>query len=510
MPINGSTEARKLRSRLNHPIIDADGHWLEYGPVMREEFRRIGGDAAVEALAAATDRVPSALRMSLPERRRRRVAMEAFWGSPSANVLDRATAMLPRLMYERLDDLGMDFSVVYPTTGLGFHRMQDTRLRRAICRAYNVFTADQFRGLEDRVIPAAIIPMYTPEEAIEELEFASRQLGYRVMMVGGLMRRRVPAVAEEQPDAARFAEWYDVIGIDSDYDYDPVWEKCRALRVAPSFHNGARSILLRNSPSNFCYNHIGHFASAGHAVAKALFFGGVTRRFPDLNFAFLEGGVGWACMLYADLIGHWEKRNRQAIEATNPNKLDLAALLGYTQKYGRDALVEAVRRGEGLEGDSNSKLTGGLEDLDDYFRCKIGGKSDIRDLFVPRFFFGCEADDPVNAWAFNRRANPMGARLNALFSSDIGHFDVPDMTDVVPEAYELVEHELLTQDDFRDFMFTNAVRSWGEVNPDFFMATAVEKAAAGARAAGGGCGRAVRLTVRLPGGRGPRARPQVE
>src|SRR6266566_304774 len=128
-----------------------------------------------------------------------------------------------------------------------------------------------------------------------------------------------------------------------------------------------------------------------------------------LNHPIIEGGVGWACMLYADLIGHWDKRNRQAIEATNPDKLDLGALLGYAQKYGGGALVEAVRRGEGLEGDSNSKLTGGLEDLDDYFRCKIGAKSDLRDLFVPRFYFGCEADDPVNAWAFNKKANPMGA-----------------------------------------------------------------------------------------------------
>jgi predicted TIM-barrel fold metal-dependent hydrolase len=482
MPLNGSTEARKLRSRLNHPIIDADGHWLEYGPVMRDEFRRIGGDAAAEALAAATDRAPSALRMSVPERRRRRVAMEAFWGSPSQNALDRATAMLPRLMYERLDDLGIDFCVVYPTAGLGFHRMQDTRLRRAICRAYNVFTADQFRGLEDRVIPAAIIPMYTPEEAIEELEFASKQLGYKVMMVGGLMRRKVAALAEENPEASKVVDWYDVVGLDSDHDYDPVWKKCLELKIAPSFHNGARSILLRNSPSNFCYNHIGHFASAGHAVAKAIFLGGVTRRFPNLNFAFLEGGVGWACMLYADLIGHWEKRNRKALESTNPDNLDVKALLGYAQKYGQEALVEAVRRGEGLEGDSNSKLTGGLEDLDDYFRCKIGAKSDIKDLFVPRFYFGCEADDPVNAWAFNKKANPMGARLNAIFSSDIGHFDVPDMTEVVPEAYELVEHELLTDDDFRDFMFTNAVRFWGEVNPDFFKGTVVEKAAAQALA----------------------------
>src|SRR5262249_40440363 len=101
-------------------------------------------------------------------------------------------------------------------------------------------------------------------------------------------------------------------------------------------------------------------------------------------------------------------------------------------------------------------------------RCRIERKEDLRDLFVPRFYFGCEADDPVNAWAFNRRANPMGARLNAFFSSDIGHFDVPDMTDVVPEAYELVEHGLLTDDDFRDLMFGKAGRLWGEVNRAFF------------------------------------------
>ena len=471
-------DPKQIRASLGHPIVDADGHWLEYAPIMREEFRRIGGDAAVEGLATASARVPNALGMPVAERARRRVGMEAFWSSPSENVRDRATAMLPRFMYERLDELGIDVSIVYPTAGLGYHRMPDTRMRRAICRAYNVFTADQFRGLEDRLIPAAIIPMYTPDEAIEELEFATRQLGYKVVMVGGMMRRPVPALAEEHPEASRFVEWYDVIGIDSPHDYDPVWAKCRELRVAPSFHNGGRSILLRNSPSNFCYNHIGHFASAGHAVAKAIFFGGVTRRFPDLNFAFLEGGVGWGCMLYADLIGHWEKRNRQAIESTNPHKLDRQALLQYVQKYGREEVAAAVARGDGLDGDSNSTLTGGLEDLDDYFRCRITAPEDIRDLFVPRFYFGCEADDPTNAWAFNTRANPMGARLNAIFSSDVGHFDVPDMREVVPEAHELVENGLLTTEDFRDFMFANAVRFWGEVNPDFFKGTAVATAAA--------------------------------
>src|SRR5881275_611932 len=478
MLTNGQTEARKLRASLKHPIIDADGHWAEFAPHMREEFRRIGGDAAVEALAMASARIPNSLSMSVAERRRRRIGQEAFWFLPTKNTLDRATAMMPKLLYERLDDLGLDFCVVYPTAGLGYYRLPPDKLRRALCRAYNVFTMDQFRPFADRIIPAAIIPMYSPEEAIEELEFASKQLGYKVIMMGGLIRRKVSALAEENPDASKVVDWYDVIGIDSDHDYDPVWAKCRELKVAPSFHNGARSILLRNSPSNFCYNHIGHFASAGHAVCKALFFGGVTRRFPDLSFAFLEGGVGWGCMLYADLVGHWEKRSRQAIERTNPNKLDLAVLLQFAEKYGRDAVVEAVRHGEGLEGDSNSRLTGGIEDLDDYFRCKIERKEDIRDLFVPRFYFGCEADDPINAWAFHRRANPLGARLNAIFSSDIGHFDVPDMAKVVPEAYELVERGLITDDDCQDFMFANAVRFWGEVNPDFFNGTVIERVAA--------------------------------
>ena len=123
MPTNGQTEARKLHDRLKHPIIDADGHWAEYAPLMREEFRRIGGDTAVEALAMASQRIPNSLGMSVAERRRRRIGQEAFWFLPTKNTLDRATAMLPRLLYERLDDLGLDFCVVYPTAGLGYYRL---------------------------------------------------------------------------------------------------------------------------------------------------------------------------------------------------------------------------------------------------------------------------------------------------------------------------------------------------------------------------------------------------
>ncbi len=54
--------------------------------------------------------------------------------------------------------------------------------------------------------------------------------------------------------------------------------------------------------------------------------------------------------------------------------------------------------------------------------------------FVPNFYFGCEADDPITAGAFDAKRNPFGARLNVVFGSDIGHFDVPDMNEVTEEA----------------------------------------------------------------------------
>jgi hypothetical protein len=105
-------------------------------------------------------------------------------------------------------------------------------------------------------------------------------------------------------------------------------------------------------------------------------------------------------------------------------------------------------------------------------------KQDIRDLFVPNFYFGCEADDRLNPIAFNPKLHAMGAKLKALFSSDIGHWDVIDATQVVNEAYEQVERGMMTDDDFRDFMFTHSVTFHGGMNPDFYKGTTVEKEAA--------------------------------
>jgi hypothetical protein len=64
--------------------------------------------------------------------------------------------------------------------------------------------------------------------------------------------------------------------------------------------------------------------------------------------------------------------------------------------------------------------------------------------------------------------------------SDIGHWDVPDFSEPLEEAWELVEHGLLDEDQFRDFVFTNQVKLYG-VDPDFFRGTVIESATAAAQ-----------------------------
>jgi predicted TIM-barrel fold metal-dependent hydrolase len=469
------TSAAEIRKQLRHPVVDADGHCVEFFPALGDYLRDEGVDPASPTMQRL---LPGAFgpyadwhALSPEERARRRVARPPWWGTPARNTRDLATAMFPSLFHERLDELGIDFSIVYPSIGLAFLHLDDEDERRGACRAVNRCNADAFAGLGDRLAPVAAIPMHTPEEACDALTHAVDELGFRAVLLAGYVQRPAAAVAETSPAAAPWALWLDMYGLDSAYDYDPVWQRCRDLGVSPAFHSGSIGWGSRRSISNYMYNHLGHLAEGQHALCKALLMGGVTRRFPDLAFAFLEGGVAWAVSLYSDLLGHWEKRNRAAMDHLDPAGIDRAEFADLFARYG-GAWVEAAARGGGVTRAEEDPAT-----LDEWAACEITRAEDLRDLFVPRFYFGCEADDPLTAIAFDTRLNAFGARLNAMFGSDVAHWDVPDMREVLHEAWEMVERELLTEADFEAFMFTNPVRFVTAQNPDFFAATVVEDAA---------------------------------
>src|SRR5207244_7116711 len=136
------------------------------------------------------------------------------------------------------------------------------------------------------------------------------------------------------PRFARYAQRLETYGIDSDHDYDPFWRRCVELRVPVGVHASEQSWGSRRSPSRYAYNHIGAFAAAADSICKSILMGGVTRRFPSLNFAFLEGGVGWACTQLSDMVSHWEKRGGANIRQLDPDRVDIACLLELVDEYG--------------------------------------------------------------------------------------------------------------------------------------------------------------------------------
>jgi predicted TIM-barrel fold metal-dependent hydrolase len=471
-----SDELRAVRSSLDHPIIDADGHQLEVLPVVLDFVRDVGGPHIVDKFMQYLIHARRAFRETQEERNDRRTAVPVWWPVPTENTLDRATTVLPALLYERMEEIGIDFGIVYPGQGLlviTLPGMADDDLRRTAARAFNLYNASVFADLGDRLTPAAVIPMHTPEEAIEELQFAIGELGLKAAVFAGDVLRPVPSVAREHPEHAALALYQDCFGIDSPFDYDPVWAKCVELGVAPTFHSGPIGRASHGSVSRHQYNQIGGFAAGGEAIAKSLFFGGVTRRFPTLRFGFLEGGVTWGQSLFCRMLEHWEKRNGAAIVHLDPARLDTARFSELVDQHAHPS-VRAYR--DRLVADS--LWSDHPDELDDWSACDLQSKRELHDRFVPNFFYGCEGDDRMVAAAFDTRLNPFGARLNAMLGSDIGHFDVKDMRTVIVEAHELVDDGLMTPADFRDFTFANAVRLHGGMNPNFFKGTSVEQAAA--------------------------------
>ena len=202
------------------------------------------------------------------------------------------------------------------------------------------------------------------------------------------------------------------------------------------------------------------FATAGETLARSLFLGGVPHRFPTLRFAFQEGGVAWAAALYVDprrALGEAQPRRGRALQpgAPRPRSCSSSCSSEYGSRRYRERLDQLDDGLRMLSLPDEDPTT-----LDEFARRGIESADDIRDVFTGSFHFGCEADDPMTALAFDTGRNPLGARLQAIFASDIGHWDVPDIREVLPEAWELVEDGHVTEADFRALTFENAVSLW--------------------------------------------------
>jgi hypothetical protein len=278
----------------------------------------------------------------------------------------------------------------------------------------------------------------------------------------------IPKVEREHPEIANLVRRMDFYGLDSAFDYDPLWKRMEELRVPATFHGQTVGTWFGPlSPSTNTFNRL---VTVGHqypALVLALLLGGVVQRFPKLKFLFLEAGAGWISSLYVSLIGVAMKRGKGGIQKYNPANIDVAQVKRLVAEWGSD---RERRHLDWIDTITQDLVT--PEVLDDFAAVDFSTPQELRDLFVEHFYAGTEADDYSNGFACGKL--PHGARIRTTFGSDIGHWDVTDGLDCLPEAYELLEDGVLDAEQLEAFLFSNAYEFYTSQNPEFFVGTVLE------------------------------------
>lgn len=270
-------------------VIDADGHvleppdlWSNYiEPRFRESAPRLvsNSEGAEILQIGATELTDNG-----PGRRRVKVGATGAIGAREGNVSvhikyaeGRPGGFDPHARIIDMDAESIDAAFLYPSLGLFLSAVTDPELAAAICRAYNRWLADYCKPYPNRLFGIAMLPLQSIELAVQELEFAVNQLGFR----GAFVR--------PNPYNGRVLH---------DPQSDPLWAAAQNLNVAIGIHSGAES----GQPTLAMDRFEGHRRAVRHCVAHTLemmtaaasmIMCGVCDRFPNLRVGFLESGGGW-------------------------------------------------------------------------------------------------------------------------------------------------------------------------------------------------------------------------
>ncbi len=172
-----------------------------------------------------------------------------------------------------LDDVEIDWTAVYPTSGLAVGRIVSVDWAIAACRAYNNWLHEKYVNVSPRVKGVALIPLQDPQAATEELRRAVKELG----MVAAMLPSNGEGIKAHLGDRI----------------YWPVYEEAQKLGVALAVHGGCHHNFGMDSFSTYYPVHaLGH--PFGIVVqAAAMLSHGIFDHFPGLRVGFLEGGATW-------------------------------------------------------------------------------------------------------------------------------------------------------------------------------------------------------------------------
>ena len=177
----------------------------------------------------------------------------------------------PKGWLEFLDDVGIDWTVLYPTQALAYGKIVSLDYAVVAARAYNDWLYHTYVEFDPRFKGMAIIPMQDPEEAVSELRRAVTELG----MLGGM----IPSNGLPSPLGAKM--------------YWPVYAEADRLGCCLAVHGGCHDRFGMDHMNMYVPVHaLGHPWGLTISCASII-YNGIFDRFPRVRIAFLEGGVAW-------------------------------------------------------------------------------------------------------------------------------------------------------------------------------------------------------------------------
>lgn len=204
--------------------------------------------------------------------------------SPKSKTFDqmRPGCYDPRERMNDMDIDGIDAQVTFPTlpglAGLTFIEIEDKPYATALIRAYNDWLIEAWCAADpERIIGAAILPLFDLEESAREL---------RRVYERGLKCVSLPSSPASIAGVSGFA----------DPSWEPLWNAMEETGVPAEIHivsGKADTSALSQGGGAVPEVFVALAPSTNMTTIATLLFSGILRAHPKLKFISAESGIGW-------------------------------------------------------------------------------------------------------------------------------------------------------------------------------------------------------------------------
>lgn len=196
------------------------------------------------------------------------------------------------LYTERMGDIGIKRSIVFPETVLEFCNLSDVNLDVALANAYIDYLLDRFLGKYSQFLSCVYAPARAPEKAAEIIDRVGSEKG----VIGVLIPPTTPG-----PFAG-------------DASWDPIYEAANRKGLPICFHANVNTLHPFDRFKKTSYLPVHTLSFPWYLILQlvSIISEGVVERFPNLRFVFIEGGVSWIPWIMYRLDSEYLMRRSEA------------------------------------------------------------------------------------------------------------------------------------------------------------------------------------------------------